>query len=193
MRLSLIVAVARNGVIGNQGQLPWRLSADLKRFKSLTMGHHLIMGRKTFTSIPGLLLPGRISLVLKRRSSPYDWDFYDSEGRRRRWYKEPYDPANLDLSPGEPLPLAFVHNLDEALRLASEDDEAFVIGGAEVFQTALPRADRLYITWVEADVEGDVYLPPIDLSQWRVVEETALPADAKNEYPTRFCVYNRER
>jgi dihydrofolate reductase len=160
MRLSLIVAVARNGVIGNQGQLPWRLSADLKRFKSLTMGHHLIMGRKTFDSLNGRELPGRITIVLTRSGQV---------------------PPHIQQAA----------TLDEALQMSAGDDEAFVIGGAEIFALALPQADRLYITWVEADVAGDVSLPPIDLTQWRLLEETAVPADAKNEYPTRFCVYER--
>jgi dihydrofolate reductase len=163
MRLSLIVAVARNGVIGHQGQLPWHLSADLKRFKSLTMGHHLVMGRKTYESI-GKPLPGRISLVLSRSTPPA------ADSREN---------------------LTYVRSLAEALELASGDEEAFVIGGADVFVQALPQADRLYVTWVEADVPGDTLLPPIDLSDWRLVEETAVPADAKNDYPTRFCVYDR--
>jgi dihydrofolate reductase len=161
MRLSLIVAVARNGVIGNQGQLPWRLSADLKRFKSLTMGHHLIMGRKTFDSLNGRELPGRVSLVLSRSGQV-------------------------------PPQVKQVASLDAALQWAAHDDEVFVIGGSEIFALALPRADRLYVTWVEADVEGDVRMPPIDLSQWQLAEETPVPADAKNEYPTRFCVYERK-
>lgn len=160
MRLSLIVAAARNSVIGRQGQLPWRLSADLKRFKSLTMGHHLIMGRKTFDSLEGRELPGRITIVLTRSGQV-------------------------------PPHIKQVASLDDALQLAAGDDEVFVIGGSEIFALALPRADRLYVTWVEADVEGDVLLPPIDLSQWRPLEEIAVPADAKNEYPTRFCVYER--
>jgi dihydrofolate reductase len=162
MRLSLIVAAARNRVIGNRGQLPWRLSADLKRFKALTMGHHLIMGRKTFDSLEGRELPGRITVVLSRSGKV---------------------PPNIKQ----------VTNFDEALRLAEGDDEVFVIGGSEIFSLALPHADRLYVTWVEADVEGDVFLQPIDLSQWQLVEETPVPADAKNQYATRFCIYDRDR
>jgi dihydrofolate reductase len=163
MRLSLIVAVARNGVIGRQGQLPWRLSADLKRFKSLTMGHRLVMGRKTYESI-GKPLPGRVSIVLSRSTKPAP---------------EPRENPR------------YVRSLAEALEVARGDEEVFVIGGADVFLQALPRADRLYVTWVEADVPGDTVLPPIDLSNWRLVEETALPADEKNEFATRFCVYDR--
>jgi dihydrofolate reductase len=162
MRLSLIVAVARNGVIGHEGRLPWRLSADLKRFKALTMGHHLIMGRKTFDSLDGRELPGRITIVLSRSGQV---------------------PPHIQRAA----------SLDEAIQAAAGDEEVFVIGGSEIFALALHDADRLYVTWVEADVAGDVFLPPIEMSEWRLVEETAVPADAKNEYPTRFCVYERKR
>jgi dihydrofolate reductase len=89
------------------------------------------------------------------------------------------------------LPIAFVHNLNEALRLADSDDEAFVIGGAEIFELALPRADRLYVTWVEAEVAGDVRFPAVDWRQWREVSAERHSADEKNEYDTTFCIYDR--
>jgi dihydrofolate reductase len=183
-RLSIIVAMARNGVIGRGGALPWRLSADLKRFKTLTMGHHLIMGRRTFESILPKLLPGRITIVLKRLSSPYSYEFSPAElysGDRRA----------LEADPPGTLPLAFAHDFDEALALARDDDEVFMIGGAEIYAVALPRADRLYVTWVEADVEGDTFFPDFDLSEWRLVSEEACPADDRNEYPHRFSIYDR--
>ena len=119
MRISLIVAMDRNRVIGRGGALPWKLSADLKRFKALTMGHHLIMGRKTFESLPRLL-PGRVSIVLKRLASPYDYELFGEQGRPRRLYKQSPDPS-VGFSSEEPLPLAFAPNLDEALTLATGD------------------------------------------------------------------------
>src|SRR5437879_3602599 len=116
MRLSLIVAMTRSGVIGRGGQLPWKLSADLKRFKSLTMGHHLIMGRKTFESL-GRVLPGRVSIMLTR---------HDRNGL--------------------PSGVLKAHGLLEAIELAGGDNEPFVIGGGKIFEQAIPRAHRLYVT-----------------------------------------------
>jgi dihydrofolate reductase len=162
VRLALIVAMTRRGVIGRGGTLPWRLSADLKRFKALTMGHTIIMGRKTWDSL-GRPLPGRTSWVLTRR-------------------------ADFELPPE-----VFVsHNLAEAVyKAAKDDDEVFVIGGGEIFAQALGRADRLYVTWVEADVEGDSYFPPWDPAEWRLIESQPHSADAKNQYDTTFCIYDR--
>lgn len=154
--------MTENRLIGRGGQLPWRLSADLKRFKSLTMGHHLVMGRKTFESI-GRPLPGRTSIVLTRQSKP-----------------GPFAPE-----------IAIAASLDDALAKARGDEEVFVVGGAEIYALALPRTERLYVTWVDADVEGDTFFPELDLSQWRLASEEAHPADAKNDYPTRFAVYDR--
>jgi dihydrofolate reductase len=182
-RLSIIVAMTQNRVIGRGGQLPWRLSADLKRFKTLTMGHHILMGRRTFDSIQNLL-PGRITVVLKRLASPYDYEFPGM-----KLYSG--DRTALEADPIGTLPLAFSTNLDEALTLSRDDDEVFVIGGGEIYAVALPRADRLYVTWVDADVEGDTFFPELDWSQWRLVSEEPCPADAKNEYPTRFAIYDR--
>jgi dihydrofolate reductase len=162
MRLSIIVAMARNRVIGRSGTLPWRLSADLRRFKRLTMGHPIIMGRKTYESI-GRLLPGRTSIVVSR---------------------------NVDFRPSG---VEVARNLTDAIRLASASDEAFVVGGGQVYAESLPLADRLYITAVDADVEGDTFFPPFDASAWRLVEESFQPADEKNLYASRFLVYNRAR
>jgi dihydrofolate reductase len=164
-RLSILVAMAKNRVIGRGGQLPWRLSADLKRFKALTMGHHLIMGRKTFESI-GRPLPGRTSIVLTRQ------------------------PAQLAQRIGTSGPL-LAASLDDALAQAKGDEEVFVVGGAEVYALSLPRADRLYVTWVDADVKGDTFFPELDWRAWRPVSDQSHPADAKNEYATRFVIYDR--
>jgi dihydrofolate reductase len=195
MRLSLIVAMDHKGVIGRGGGLPWRLSADLKRFKTLTMGHHLVMGRKTFQSL-GRLLPGRIMLVLKRPDSPYDFGFarlyqnlplYDAVVAAKRTGRPP---------PEDFVPVALINSLDEALRLAAGDEEVFVIGGAEIFALALSccgeaRVERMYVTWVESDVEGDVTFPQVDWTRWREVSSERVAADERNEFETRFCVYER--
>ncbi len=135
-RLSLIVAMARNRVIGRNGKLPWHLSADLKRFKALTMGHHIIMGRNTWESIRRPL-PGRVSVVVTR------------------------NPAYV--APGATV----VDSLAAALRLASDDSEAFVIGGGELYREALPRADRIYLTELPAEYPGDVFFPPLSPDEWR--------------------------
>jgi dihydrofolate reductase len=161
MGLSLIVAMTRSGVIGRAGGLPWKLSADLQRFKSLTMGHHIIMGRKTFESL-GRVLPGRTTVVMTRREA----------------YAAPAD-------------VLVVSGLDDALGRAAGDDEPFAIGGGEIFELALPRASRLYVTWVEADTAGDTYFPAIVWGEWHEVSSERYSADAKNEYDTTFSIYDR--
>jgi len=142
MRLSIIVATAENGVIGRDNDLPWYLPADLKRFKQLTMGHHLLMGRKTFEAI-GRALPGRTTVVISR-------------GR-------PTLPEGVRLAA----------SLDEALSLAAAagEDEAFVAGGAQVYDLAGPRADRLYLTRIHAAIEGDTRLPELVESDWELVSK----------------------
>lgn len=161
--------MARNGVIGRGGGLPWKLSADLKRFKALTMGHHLVMGRKTYDSI-GRILPGRITLVVSRCEHLPEGQVLDDKGSRPLW---------------------FVHSLDEALRVAADDGEVFVIGGGEIFELALPHAVRMYVTWVEAEVAGDITFPQVDWQQWREISSEKTPADARNEFDTTFCAYDR--
>ncbi|MDA1053208.1 MAG: dihydrofolate reductase [Planctomycetota bacterium] len=162
MRTSLIVAMDRGGVIGREGGLPWHLSADLKRFKQLTMGHHIIMGRKTFESI-GRLLPGRTSVVVTRQSD------FEAAGA------------------------VVAYNLNDAITASSGDEEAFIIGGAEIYHQALPLVDRIYLTEVAADVTGDVRFPEFDRTQWTVLERTAQPADERNDHPHTFSVLQRNR
>lgn len=162
MRVSIVVAVARSGVIGRGGELPWRLPADLRFFKRVTMGHHLVMGRKTWASI-GRPLPGRTMVVLSR------------------------DPG-LELAGA-----TVVHDLPEALALAraAGDTEAFVIGGAEVYARALPLADRLYLTRVHADVEGDVHFPDLDEHQWVEVAREEHAADEHHAHAFALCTLER--
>jgi len=161
MQLSLIVAMTRAGVIGRGGGLPWKLSSDLKRFKALTMGHAIVMGRKTFESLPRAL-PGRKLIVVSRAKAL---------------------PAPADV--------LVASSLGEALRLAGDDDKPYVIGGGEIFEQALPEADRLYVTWVEAEVAGDVTFPTVDWRLWREVSSERHSADEKNEYDTTFGIYER--
>ena len=162
-RISLIVAMAQNQVIGRGGSLPWRLSADLKRFKTLTMGHSLAMGRKTFESI-GRALPGRTSIVITRQ-------------------------ADYCARPG----VLVAPSLNSAIELAADDTELFVIGGGEIYRLAVPLAERMYVTLVDAEVAGDTFFPEVNLTEWRLVEQSHHAADEKNEYPHRFCIYERPR
>ena len=161
MRTSIIVAAARNGIIGRDGDLPWKLSRDLQRFKSLTMGHHIIMGRKTCESI-GRLLPGRTTVVVTRQTD------YVLDGG------------------------LVAHGLDEAIQLAAGDEEVFIIGGAQLYEAALPAADRLYLTTVAADVDGDTSFPTWNEDNWEVVTDERFDADERNDYPTRFRLLDRK-
>jgi dihydrofolate reductase len=158
--LSLIVAMSENRVIGRNGRLPWHLSSDLRRFKQLTLGHHLVMGRRTFEAI-GRLLPGRISVVITRQAG------YQAAGA---------------LAAG---------NLDAALGLTAGDGEVFVVGGAEIYRLALPAADRIFLTLVHAQLEGDAFFPAWDEAAWHLVESTRHPRDDRNEYAYSFLTYLR--
>jgi dihydrofolate reductase len=161
MILSCIAAVADNGVIGRNNGLPWRLSADLRRFKKLTTGHWTIMGRKTFESMGGPL-PNRTAIVMTRDTG------YERPGA------------------------IVVNSLDEALERCRGQQEVFVLGGEAVFREALPRSQKLYLTRVHAVVEGDARFPAMDFKEWERVEQAALPADEKNDYPTTYEVYVRK-
>lgn len=159
-RLSIIVAMARNRVIGAKGAIPWRLPEELKLFKNLTMGHHMIMGRRTYESI-GRLLPGRTTVIVSRQ-------------------------------PEYRVPGAIVaRSLDEAIAACGNDPEIFVIGGEEIFRAALPRAGRLYLTTVDAEIPGDTYMPEFDAADWREVKTRAFPADARNPHAFRFAIHER--
>ncbi len=161
--ISLIVAVAENGVIGRAGELPWHLPDDLKRFKALTMGKPMLMGRKTCESI-GRLLPGRTSLVLTRSAG---------------W--------------AAPAGVVVVRSMEQAITEASRGgaQELAVIGGSEVFRLALPLARRIDLTRVHAEVSGDTHFPPLDPRIWRETERTEHPADARHAYAMTFSVLER--
>jgi dihydrofolate reductase len=162
MRLSIIVAMAENGVIGREGKLPWHISEDLRRFKRITMGCPIIMGRKTYDSI-GQPLPGRRSIVITRKA---DWK---ADG------------------------VTTVTSLDDALRACYDADEAFVIGGAQIYDLAIPQADRLYVTRIAAEIEGEVRWPPINWNDWQLIEQEAHEPDEKNPYPYRFEIHDRRK
>ena len=158
-KLVLIVAMARNRVIGKDGNLPWRLPEDLKRFRSLTMGHPIIMGRKTYDSI-GRALPGRRNIVITRQQ-------------------------NLAIEGVET-----ATSLIAALKMTAGADKVFVIGGEQIYQAALPMADRIELTWIEADFDGDVLFPEIDLAQWK--ESVQQPGqDSGNGFEYRFVTLDR--
>jgi dihydrofolate reductase len=159
MKLSVIAAVARNGVIGRDNALPWRLPEDLKRFKLLTMGHHIIMGRKTYESL-GRLLPGRTTVIVSRNAQ-------------------------------YAVPGALVAgSLKQALTACAADDEVFVIGGAQLYREALPLADKLYLTLIDKDFEGDAHFPPYDAARWHEASrESGISGDG---WGYDFVVYEQK-
>ncbi|MES2354124.1 MAG: dihydrofolate reductase [Pseudomonadota bacterium] len=161
MRISLVVAMAENQVIGVKNQLPWRLPAELKQFRSLTMGHPIIMGRKTFDSI-GRPLPGRRNIVVTRNLD------YAKEGTE------------------------IVHSLEEALERCRDDEEVFVIGGADVYSKIIARANRIYLTLVHVTIDGDAFFPAMELHDWQEIKRVPRAADAENIYAYDFIVYDRK-
>ncbi len=166
MTLCLVVAAAENGVIGRNNQLPWYLPEDLKHFKRVTLGKPVIMGRKTWESI-GRPLPGRTNIVITRQPD------YLAEGARVVDSLE----AALELA--------------EGVALIDGADEVMVIGGADIYRLALPRADRVYLTEVHAEVEGDAFFPDWDRSHWREVSRERQPARDESEYAYSFVTYER--
>ena len=161
MTVSIIAIVATNGVIGRDNALPWFMPADLKRFKALTMGHHMIMGRKTFLSV-GKPLPGRTTVVVTRSR-----DFV-ADG------------------------VLTAQSIESAILLTQDDPEVFICGGAEIYEQTIHRADRMYITRVHADVEGDTVFPEFDdVNEWKLVDAEHFEADDRNTYPYSFLTYAR--
>lgn len=161
-RLSIIAAMARNRVIGIDNKLPWRLPADLAHFKALTLGHHIVMGRKTYESLPGIKpLPGRTSVIVTR-----DPEFAAPE-------------------------CVVVHSIAAAIAACEGDAEVFFIGGENVYRQALEVAGRLYLTEIRAEIAGDAWFPPLDPARWCETARTACHADEKNAYDFDFVVYDR--
>ena len=168
MLVSLIAALDEAGGIGKNGQVPWRLRTDLRRFKQLTMGHILIMGRKTYESI-GRALPGRTNIIVTRNVG--------------------YPLVHFTVMDC----CIVVHSLDEAFAYAAEqgETEAFVIGGGEIYRQALGRADRLYLTRVHTDAGCEVFFPEFEVGEWRELERVEHPADEANEFATTFSIFAR--
>lgn len=169
-QLAVILAAAQNGVIGRDQQLPWRLSRDLQRFKQLTMGAPMIMGRLTFQSL-GRFLPGRQHLVVSHQTD------------RRDWWPEATPPEQGLVFP----------SFMEAWNYGRQSNcpAVFAIGGHSVFAAALPLAQRLYFTRVLAEISGDVSMPTIEWNEWKLVAEERYSADDRNEFDLVFEEYQR--
>lgn len=148
--LSIIVAVAENGVIGRNNDLIWHISEDLKRFKNLTTGHTIVMGRKTFESFPKGPLPNRRHVIITRDKT--------------------YTAESCEV----------VHSFEEALKNCNDSGENFIIGGGEIYRELLPFAGKIYLTKVLQDFEGDTYFPEIDSSVWETEEESEIKTDIKS-------------
>ncbi len=151
MKISIIVAASANNVIGVGGGLPWHLPEDLKRFKEVTMGKPMIMGRATYDSI-GRALPGRTSIVVTRQAG------FEAEG------------------------CIVVDSIDAAIEAAGDVEEIMVIGGGEIYRQVLPHADRIYMTRLQAELEGDTRFPELDMDQWEVSSVEEFPAGDEREF-----------
>ena len=164
MILSAIVAVAKNNVIGRDNDIPWYLPNDLKYFKRTTLHRHVIMGRKSYESI-GRPLPKRTNIIITRN---------------------PYYIATGCLT---------VHSLEEAIELAKShhEEEAFIIGGGEIYKISLPYVDKIYLTTVDVEPEGSVLFPELDPEEWILISEEAHKADEKNEHDYSFKVFERKK
>ena len=163
MKITLIVAKANNNVIGKDNQLIWKLSADLKRFKNLTSGHFILMGRKTFESL-GRTLPNRTHLIISR-----DRNYQAPEGH-----------------------YAF-NSFEEAIIFCNkiEVEKLFIIGGGQIYQETINLCDQLEITEVQTEPDGDTFFPKIDSNLWEEVEREEFRADEKNEFPYAFVTYQK--
>lgn len=161
MKISIIAAVAKNGIIGKTNALPWHLPADLKRFKELTTGKPIIMGRKTYESI-GRPLPNRTNIVIT-------------------------SDKNLKIEG-----CVVVGSPDEAIEAAKGAEEVMIIGGGEIYRQFLPKVSRMYLTEVDTEIEGDVFFPEFDRSEWREVFREEHAPDEKNKYPYTFLTLEKK-
>lgn len=161
-KISIVAALADDYAIGYKKKLPWNLPADMKHFKNLTTGHTVVMGKRTFESLPNGPLPNRTNIVLTTMLS---------EG-----VVEGYFEAD---------------SLEDALELCSNAEQVFVIGGAAVYKQCMDSVDSMYLTWVHGDFKADTYFPEIDWNKWKEVSREDHSTDEKNEYPYSFSVYER--
>ncbi len=157
----MVAALSRNRVIGRDGDLPWRLPDDQKHFVRVTLGKTVLMGRRTFESIGAQPLSKRHNIVLTRDRS------YQAEGA------------------------TIVHSLEAALEVAAHVDELVILGGEKIYEAFLPRAERLYLTFVDAEVPGDTYFPDVDFSEWVEVDRVDHPADERHSYPFHMVELER--
>ncbi|MFV8280170.1 dihydrofolate reductase [Christiangramia marina] len=160
--ITIIAAAAENNALGKDNDLVWHLPDDFKRFKRLTSGHHIIMGRKTFESFPKLL-PDRTHVIITR--------------------KEDYSPENTIV----------VHSMEEALKVSKLDDEAFIIGGGEIYKMGMEHADRIELTRVHGEFEADTHFPEIDKSEWEIVKDQFHDKDEKHDYSFTYLTYERKQ
>ena len=160
--ISMIAAMTDERVIGIENRLPWKLPSDMKWFRQHTLGKPIIMGRKTFESFGGRSLPERHNIVISRAPD--------------------YRLDNATVA----------HSIDEAIAAAGEVEEIMIIGGASFYEQMLPRADRLYLTFVHGDIQGDAWFPEVDFQQWQEVERHERPADDKNAYAHSFVILERQ-
>ncbi|MDO6506130.1 type 3 dihydrofolate reductase [Colwellia sp. 4_MG-2023] len=167
--LSMIVATANNNIIGKDNDMPWHLPADLAYFKKVTVGKPIIMGRKTYESI-GRALPGRRNIVISRDAN------YLPQGK---------GSEGVDVVTSVEQALALVNGGDEAIA------EVMVIGGGAIYKHCLPNADRLYVTHIKADIDGDTQFPNYDGDGWKKVSSELRKSDEKNNYDLEFCIYER--
>jgi len=159
--ISMIAAMAHHRVIGIRNSMPWHLPSDMKWFRLHTLGKPIVMGRKTFESFGSKPLPGRTNIIITRDTS--------------------YQAGDSIV----------VTSIEQAMEAAGDVDEIMIIGGASFYEQMLPRADRLYLTYVDAEIEGDAWFPEFDENQWREVERIHHPADEKNKYPHDFVILER--
>lgn len=164
MIISQIVAVSLNSVIGKNGGLPWHMPTDMAYFKNKTWGHHIVTGRRNYDA-EGKALPGRINIVLTRKS-----DYQISDG-------------------------IVVNELEDAIDIAhkSGEKELFIVGGEQIYKLAMPVTERIYLTRIHADLDGDTFYPELDMNTWEEVFIDRRKADENNPYDYDFIVYERQR
>ena len=160
--ISIIVAISENNAIGKNNDLLWHISDDLKRFKKLTTSHTIIMGKKTFDSLPKGALPNRTNIVITH---------------------------NKDAKISDCIP---AHSIEEAIKICDKNDEVFVIGGGSIYKQFLKYANKIYLTLVHESFDADTFFPEINFNEWVITEQTDFSSDAKNKYAYSFITYAKK-